>query len=119
MAATFLHTISGTYDRRAIMRRAWTRARNTVARQAKVGQPASIRTAFADALRLTWDEARFARNLAVWRAEQDRQAETLAQLDSRTREIAPPLTASTVAPPSAARSARSRRASPSFTPPNG
>ncbi|MDX7953409.1 hypothetical protein P7D22_19780 [Lichenihabitans sp. Uapishka_5] len=88
MQIPFLHTASGRYDLPAIMRRAWVRARNTITRSAKAGHATGIRTAFADALRATWDEARSARSLAAWRAEQDRQAEALAQLDARTREIA-------------------------------
>ena len=113
MSTAFLQTTSGTYDRAAIMRRAWTRARGLVAWHSKLGMPTTLREAFSGALRQTWDEARSAHSLAAWRAEQDRQAEALAQLDSRTRELAAlPLTASTAAPPSAARSARSRRASP-------
>ena len=88
MFAPFLHTTSGAYDRAEIMRRSWVRARNTVARQAKADQPVSIRTAFAGALHLTWDEAKGARANAAWRAEQDRQAAALATLDTRTREIA-------------------------------
>ena len=88
MPAPFLHTASGAYDRAEIMRRAWTRARNTLAWHCKLGMPTTMREAFADALRATWDEARSTRSLAAWRAEQDCQAEALAQLDARTREIA-------------------------------
>lgn len=88
MPAPFLHTTSGTYDRAEIMRRAWTRARGLVAWHAKLGMPTTLREAFAGALRHTWDEAKGPRANAAWRAEQDRQAEALAQLDARTREIA-------------------------------
>ena len=86
--APFLHNASGAYDRAAIMRRSWTRARNAVARMVKAGVPTTLREAFAGALRQTWDEAKGAHANAVWRAEQDRQAKALAQLDARTREIA-------------------------------
>ena len=88
MQIPFLHTVNGIYDLRAIMARAWVRARNTVARDSKAEATTTLRAAFADALRQTWDEARSARSLAAWRAEQDRQAEALAVLDARTREIA-------------------------------
>lgn len=87
MSAPFLHTAAGAYDLRAIMGRAWIRARNTVATLAKAGMVTTIREAFADALRQTWDEARSARSVTAWKAEQDRQAEALATMDERTRRI--------------------------------
>lgn len=86
--ALFLHTAAGIYDRAEIMRRAWVRARNAVARCIKARIPTTLRAAFAEALRATWDEARSAHSLAAHHAQQDREAEALATLDARTREIA-------------------------------
>lgn len=84
MALAFLHTASGSYDRPAIMARAWVRARNTKARDPK----ASLRACFADALRRTWDEAKAARGALAWQREQVAAAEAVKLLDARTREIA-------------------------------
>ena len=71
MSLPFLHTASGAYDLPAILTRAWARARNAVTIAAKLGDRTTARACFAAALRETWDEARSARAIAVFRAQQD------------------------------------------------
>lgn len=75
---------TNTFNRSAIMARAWSKARNSFK---AAGNTWSLRACFASALRYVWDEARSARSYAVWAAEQDAAQEAAKLLDARTREI--------------------------------
>lgn len=87
MQPAFLHTASGTYDRSAILARAWTYARNALAREVAARIPSTLRDCFAYALRRVWDEAKAARGTLVWQRECEAAEEAAKLLDARTREI--------------------------------
>ena len=67
-------TPANTYDRAAIMRSAWARARHAVASAAKAPAPyratLNLRTEFRRELRVVWSEARQSRGYVEWLAEQ-------------------------------------------------
>lgn len=76
-----LLTPNNTFNRSAIMARAWVLAR----RDMQAGWTA--KDALSSALRFVWAEAKGARSYAIWAAEQDAAAEAAKTLDARTREI--------------------------------
>ena len=71
MRSPFL-TASGTFDRSAILARAWRIARHETTLAARWSGPTTLQREFAAALRRVWDEAKSARSLALWAIEQDR-----------------------------------------------
>ena len=73
MRSRFL-TPANTYDRAAIMRSAWARARHAVASAAEAPAPyratLDLRTEFRRELRVVWSEARQSHGYVDWLAEQ-------------------------------------------------
>lgn len=82
-----LLTPAGTVDRSAIMRRAWAYAYAGVTAATRARIATTLQAQFRTALVRVSDEAKSARALAIWAAEQDAAAEARQQIDVRTCEI--------------------------------
>ena len=80
-------TAAGTYDRSAILRAAWRKARHELAIGLRIGIASTLRAEFRDALKATWADARAEREYVAWAAAQQAEAARVTALPIRDQQL--------------------------------